>query len=832
MIVNPTATHRAVSTGSSTWTVNGPSTVEVDEMLVAFVGSNLSQFTSSAGTPDFSDGFESGNFSNWGFSNTVGTTLSTVSGAAYTGSFGARVEATSTNSVAQFGTGTGKWAQTNRYGVITLRVKFSSLTDTTTNPILTFSNVLNNSANFEMWVTATGTIKFDLLSSNSLDTGINVALNTWYTIEVRVDYGSTTYSAEVVINGVHQGSVSSTGQTATSVRAASIGNSLTGRVYTMDVDDVKVWVSNTAMPAWPYYSSSAGGPTWPSGWTPLLSGQNTTSNSDQSVYVGYKWVGSTDVTTTGVSYSWTWGSQVPQGSVTFVRVPGADKTLAVDVAEFAASGASASSINIPTPYVGKYSTVLAFFHSHESDPVSGYWVSPSSPWSTALASTEGGDFTKSMVAYRDVEEGQLSSLSVSVASGQTDALAAIVVAIPIMEQSPPGLVWDSVRSHWRHPKYQYAYPDGSTKTRTKLWQSYSGSAWVPVTGPSRTVLGAKSAGSYMPGQWTTGPKRGTNLVRQNGDITVTTSGTTIQNLDLYGRIIVEASNVTIKNCIIRGTYAAPTSSATPLINARSASCVNLLVEDCEIAPMFPHWRWEGGISGHDFIARRCNIHSGIDGINVYNTFSPGTATNVTIDFCWIHDLSWWSSVGEGVVHPSDTVTHNDCIQHQGGSGTIIRGNRLDATYRRNFGHWWRASTTQPYSLVAIGSRPDSSPFQAVPDRGSGTEETGRYNLTDLSALMVNNNVGNSTSITFTDNWISGGYIPVNAGGAVRSSGSLGSFLRNRFSRSPGAQSSGGDNVYTISVDSTWVGFLTDGAGTSNKNVFDDNSAEVNVRYSG
>lgn len=615
-----------------------------------------------------------------------------------------------------------------------------------------------------------------------------------------------------------------------SVTTASTTWTVTGP-NTVEVGEILIAYLNSTLSQFTATGSTTGSPTWPSGWIPLLPGVVATADGDQSVYVGYKWVAAADVTTTGVNYTWTWTGS-PVGGVTFVRVPGADRSSKITVAGVNLALVGNTSVSIPTPYVENPSTMLAFFHSNESAVVTDYWNQPpTAPWTAVLANATGGGDTYVSVATRQSEEGSGPSLTMSVLAGQSDALSAVVVAIPRDTTSPPGLVWNAATGQWRSPGRQYGYPSG-VKTPAWIWQQRQTGAWVRVKGPSTTALAGFSAGEYVPGFWTTGVPPGTSLTRQDGDITVTVNGTVIENLDLHGRIIVNASNVIIRKCIIRGTNAAPSASATPLINARSASCVNLLVEDCEIAPQFPHWFWEGGITGHDFVARRCNIHSATDGINVYNTFSPGTATNTTIEFNWIHDLSWWSASAAGVVHPSDTVTHNDCIQHQGGLGTIIRGNHLSARYRRNFGHWYRTGTTEPFPLVATGSRADGSPFQAIPNAGTGTQATGRYNLTDLSALMINFNVGESRDLVFTDNFVVGGYIPVNAGGPVRTTGNLGTFHRNRFSREAGAQASGGNNVYTLNFDASWVGFVDAGETTANKNVFDNDSAEVLVRYNG
>ena len=64
---------------------------------------------------------------------------------------------------------------------------------------------------------------------------------------------------------------------------------------------------------------------------------------------------------------------------------------------------------------------------------------------------------------------------------------------------------------------------------------------------------------------------------------------------------------------------------------------------------------------------------------------------------------------------------------------------------------------------------------------------------------------------------------------------FGSLIRNRFTRDQGVQSTGGNNTYTINLDTSWAGLLTEaycGEGTADKNYCLDNGAEVLVRRNG
>lgn len=339
-------------------------------------------------------------------------------------------------------------------------------------------------------------------------------------------------------------------------------------------------------------------------------------------------------------------------------------------------------------------------------------------------------------------------------------------------------------------------------------------------------------GVDKPGPTNTGILPGVSLTTSSGNITVTSPNVTLENLDIFGKVTIQAANCIIRNCRIRGLNSSPGSSDAFLVSCTSGSCVNALIEDCTFVPDYPHWNWDSGVSGHDYTIRRCDISGVVDGLNVYNTSaSQPYASNVIIDQNWIHDLGQWSAATGGVVHPSDTVTHNDGIQHQGGYGTLMRGNTIDAYYKRQYGHWVVTNPgTEPYVTVTLNSLPDGGPYATIPDRGTGNSASGRYNWGNLSALMLNQNVGDSYDLTFTDNWVNGASIPVNGGSLTRHTGqNLGTFYRNKFSRDQGQQSSGGNNTYTFNLDTTWVGNVSGGVGTGNANIYLSDGAEVNFR---
>src|SRR6187399_1247908 len=66
---------------------------------------------------------------------------------------------------------------------------------------------------------------------------------------------------------------------------------------------------------------------------------------------------------------------------------------------------------------------------------------------------------------------------------------------------------------------------------------------------------AEASAAGRPGSTNTGVPAGTVLRKHSGDLTITTPGKIISGLGVYGNVIVNAKNVTIKNTRIRGTAA-------------------------------------------------------------------------------------------------------------------------------------------------------------------------------------------------------------------------------------------------------------------------------------
>lgn len=357
-----------------------------------------------------------------------------------------------------------------------------------------------------------------------------------------------------------------------------------------------------------------------------------------------------------------------------------------------------------------------------------------------------------------------------------------------------------------------------------------------VITPSRDDL---EIGVDEPTASNTGTFPGVALETVNGNVTLSTPNFTYKNKDVAGWINITAANVTVENCRIRGTSGTAPADGTPLVKCTGNGVVGAVIKDCEIAPDWPHWNWDAGVSGHDFTLLRCNIHHVTDGVNVFHSGLGNVYdSNVVIQQNYIHDLAYWTAATTNVVHPSDTQTHNDCIQHMGGRGTQILGNALWAYHSHQYAHWKTvgASETEPYAFIplqslAAGNPGYGGPFRVVGDRGTGTNADGRYNQNALAALQIGVEVGRSIEMVVHDNWLRGGNFTVNCG-IVRNTGlgdtTLGSFLRNRFDQGQ-CQGTQPHNTQTINVNTSWAGNVTSGAGTADANYYIADGFEINFR---
>ncbi|HET6771590.1 MAG TPA: DNRLRE domain-containing protein [Actinomycetota bacterium] len=190
----------------------------------------LTVTTPAAGAALFSDGFETGNFSNW----TSNTGLVAQQQEVFAGSWGARGTTTSAATWAYKTLGT---TQTQLY----YRIRFKVI-----------SQGASSTVNVLKLRTATGTALFGLFRNTSGNLGYRnevsavstnsttpVSLGTWHEVQVRVRINGTSGESETWFDGVRIASLSKIENFGTTpIGRLQIGENSSGKVYDVAFDDV------------------------------------------------------------------------------------------------------------------------------------------------------------------------------------------------------------------------------------------------------------------------------------------------------------------------------------------------------------------------------------------------------------------------------------------------------------------------------------------------------------------------------------------------------------------------------------------------------------------
>lgn len=163
-----------------------------------------------------------------------------------------------------------------------------------------------------------------------------------------------------------------------------------------------------------------------------------------------------------------------------------------------------------------------------------------------------------------------------------------------------------------------------------------------------------------PGPGNTGVPKGTKL-RAETSITVIDTGRVIEDLDITGRVLIRASNVTIRRCRIRASDT-QVASVYP-ISVPDSSYTGLVLEDCEIDG---NGRTSLCVGTKNYTLIRCNVHGAAGDL----LRADG---NVIVQDSWLHDIV---RVDGG---------HHDAVQTLKGRGVTLRGNTIDIAQRKTDG---------------------------------------------------------------------------------------------------------------------------------------------------
>jgi hypothetical protein len=188
---------------------------------------------------------------------------------------------------------------------------------------------------------------------------------------------------------------------------------------------------------------------------------------------------------------------------------------------------------------------------------------------------------------------------------------------------------------------------------------------------------AHAQAADYPNAANTGVPAGTVLKVVTGNRTFSTSGQVISGLDVHGKVIIKANNVTLKNSIVRGPAAGRCVNGAA-IEIRGAG---FMIQDVEVAIENPTACLDG-ISAFNSSGTilRANIHGGVDGVK--------TGSNILIQDSYIHDMQWFASDPNQRGGP----THNDGVQTFAGETNVtLRHNTIDMSTTKNANAAWQSS---------------------------------------------------------------------------------------------------------------------------------------------
>lgn len=160
--------------------------------------------------------------------------------------------------------GSGSIPQGRRHAAAKAWIRIGSHRASESVDLLTIANA-RNSRNFDFFVSAeTGRFQWDIYRTSEDRSNFVAQQGRWYLVEVRVSFAGSQHTAEVRIDGVHQGTISSPGWD-TTVRSVSVG-SFTAKTHAQDYDDIAVDVSHSPAP----WITGAGGSQVDVQWNPVV----------------------------------------------------------------------------------------------------------------------------------------------------------------------------------------------------------------------------------------------------------------------------------------------------------------------------------------------------------------------------------------------------------------------------------------------------------------------------------------------------------------------------------------------------------------------------------
>ena len=206
---------------------------------------------------------------------------------------------------------------------------------------------------------------------------------------------------------------------------------------------------------------------------------------------------------------------------------------------------------------------------------------------------------------------------------------------------------------------------GTRHLRDGLWKRKGRPAVIPENFDDGFVIG-----TTMPTTANTGVYASLPRLTYDGPALIDGSTDPLAPLVIDSRnvdrlLTVRSGYVRFVNCLFTG---GPGTFDTGQVDCRAAGVGRVWFERCTFTPAQRSF-YLNALIGHHMTVRRCYAAGVVDFVGSYNTHAPATDNVIEGNY-----LSWLVRYETDHVHTDGT--HNDGIQHQGGSGLVVRGNFL------------------------------------------------------------------------------------------------------------------------------------------------------------
>ncbi|MFZ1302129.1 MAG: hypothetical protein WAQ27_06185 [Candidatus Microsaccharimonas sp.] len=290
---------------------------------------------------------------------------------------------------------------------------------------------------------------------------------------------------------------------------------------------------------------------------------------------------------------------------------------------------------------------------------------------------------------------------------------------------------------------------------------FNSGSTMPIYEPNTNIDAASKNIGNLPG--VTRTEYGSTV---NGGVTQLNSAVTISNTNFTNTVVDIRANIVFNNCRFTLTSYTPADAVNALIRALNGGSVNNIVfNDCEF-----HMRAQRSMnifSGRNTTFNRCVLTGGTDGLSLSNGGSAQQSYGFIVNDCWIGDHGWWRWTTTGVVHPSDTQTHNDGIQVSVATLGVEVNNTFFGTWPSEFvgtGTPGSGSETNPYAGTYITNQATMESWRATylnvytrADQSFGGIQRRSSSGGSWACIMVNR-----AGITIDNCWFSGGAVQINA----------------------------------------------------------------------